>query len=273
MALRRTRGAPPPVLLPCPVHRVMDPLDETTPGPPREDQPALGRWQILHRLRLVVHGIYAAGGILLVIGLVVAIGALWALAVLTQDVLAGETLRLDVGALNWFAQYTSPRRDIRALEITSLGSGTVVLAMSVIVGAILALFGHRPYALLIALSVGGGWILSPLLKGLFGRDRPQVVDWRVPHAGLDSFPSGHAMMGMVLYATLAYVVHRVGQRAWVSALAIVLAALIVALIGITRVYLGVHYPTDVLAGFAVGFAWTVFCAAGVEMLRKENRTR
>ena len=253
----------------------MEPTDLTStdqePRPPPEEPAALGRWNILHRLRVAVRSLYAAGGILLIAGLIAAVLALWALAGLTEEVLAGETLRMDVRALNWLAQYTTPRRDIRALEITSLGSGTVVLTIGVIVGSVLALFGHRAYALLIVLALGGGWTLSPLLKELFGRDRPDVVEWRVPHAGMESFPSGHSMMGMVLYITLAYIIHRIGGRAWVSTLAILLAAVLVTLIGITRVYLGVHYPTDVLAGFAVGFAWAIFCAAGVEMLRKESR--
>lgn len=239
-----------------------------TPAP--EAPSAFGRSRLLHRIHLGIHNLYAAGGVLLIAGLVAAILALWALAVLITDVLAGETLRADELALRWLAGHTTDRLDVRAMEITALGGGTAVLTISVITAALLALLGRRYYALLVAIAVTGGWILGPVLKALFGRDRPQVVDWRVPHAGQTSFPSGHSLMGMVLYVTLAYIIHRVGNRAWVTALAIVLAAIVVTLIGVTRVYLGVHYPSDVLAGYAVGFAWAMFCAAGVEMLKKET---
>lgn len=221
-------------------------------------------------IRQFVQNLYAAGGLLLVVGLCAAALALWGLAGLTEDVLEGETLRMDDRALLWLAQYASDIRDVRALEITALGGGTAVLTITVVCATLLALLGRRYYAVLLAVAVAGGWFLSPLLKALFGRDRPQVVDWRTPYAGNASFPSGHAMMAMVLYVTLAYIVHRLGDRRWVSALAITAATVLVILIGITRVYLGVHYPSDVLAGYAVGFAWAMFCAAAVEMMRKRE---
>src|SRR5690606_23295422 len=130
-------------------------------------------------------------------------------------------------------------------------AGVTVLTITIIVAALLALLRQGWYAILLTVAVGGGWILSPLLKALFDRNRPQVVDWRIPYAGQASFPSGHALMGMILYVTLAYIVHRLGGRWWVTALAVIAGILVVSLIGVTRVYLGVHYPSDVLAGYAV----------------------
>jgi undecaprenyl-diphosphatase len=255
------------------MHPSADRSDTGSPdedGAPEERPSVAGRWRLLQWVRQGVHNLYAAGGILLLIGLAAAFIALWALAGLVDEVLAGETLRFDEASLEWLATFSTDRRDLRALEITALGGGTVVLTVTVIAGTLLLLLGRRYYALLLALAVGGGWILSPVLKALFDRDRPQVVEWRTPHAGQASFPSGHAMMGMVLYVTLAYIVHRCGNRTSVSAAAIVVAAVLICLIGVTRVYLGVHYPSDVLAGYAVGFAWAMFCAAGVEMFRRED---
>lgn len=248
-----------------------------SPSSSRSDRPGAlrplvaGLRALLHWVRRGVHNLYAAGGLLLVVGLLLSVLALLGLSELVDEVLDGETLRADEAALHWLAGFVTDRRDVRALELTSLGSGTVVLTISVISAALLALQGVRHYALLIVVAVSGGWLLSPVLKAFFDRDRPQVVDWRVAHAGQASFPSGHAMMGMVLYVVLAFVVHRIGNRPWVSALAIAIAALLVTLIGITRVYLGVHYPSDVLAGYAVGFSWAMFCAAGVEMMRREPK--
>lgn len=239
-------------------------------GEVEPEQPAVaGRWRFLHRIRRAVHNLYAAGGILLLAGLLASVFALWALAGLAETVLEGETLRTDEAALHWLARFTSDRVDVRALEITSLGGGSVVLAIAVISATLLALLGRRYYAILIAVAVSGGWLLSPLLKALFNRPRPQIVEWRTPHAGQASFPSGNAMMAMVLFVTLAYILHRIGNRVWVTVAAWCTAAVLVSLIGVTRVYLGVHYPSDVLAGYAVGFAWAMFCAAAVEMLRRE----
>lgn len=222
---------------------------------------------VVSRLARLVHSLHAAGGILLLAGLLMAVLALWALAGLTEEVLAGETARLDEAALRWLSRHTSDRLDMRAVEVTSLGSGATVLTVTILVASLLALLRRGWYSILLCVAVSGGWLLSPLLKALFDRDRPQVVDWRVPYAGQASFPSGHALMGMVLYVTLAYIVHRIGNRWWVSALAMTAATAVVVLIGVTRIYLGVHYPSDVLAGYAVGFAWAMLCAAVVETLR------
>lgn len=226
----------------------------------------------LRAIRRLVQNLYAAGGLLLVLGLGVAVLGLWALAELSEEVLQGETLRMDEAALRALARYASPARDLLALEITSLGSGTAALAITVIVSALLALLGRRHYALLLGSAVAGAWILSPILKALFDRDRPRIVEWRTPYVGQASYPSGHAMMGMVLYITLAFILHRLGGRRWVSAVAITIAGLLIILIGTSRVYLGVHYPSDVLAGFAVGFSWAMFCAAIAETISAREGT-
>ena len=252
------------------MHDARSPEGRGPPAPQGRNPVVSWLRTLLRGIRQVVHSRYAAGGIVLVGALILSVLALWGLSELTEGVMEGETLRVDEAALRWLATFATDRRDVRALEITSLGSGTVVLAISVLSAGLLALLKRRYYAFLVVVAVTGGWILSPILKALFGRDRPQVVEWRVPHAGQASFPSGHAMMAMVLYAVLAYVIHRISNRAWVSIVAITLAAILVTLIGITRVYLGVHYPSDVLAGYAVGFAWAMFCAAGVEMLKREK---
>lgn len=227
--------------------------------------PIPGLGPLLRWIRGWVHNLYAAGGLLLVIGLLLAVLGLFGLSLVVDEVLRGATLRADEAALRWLAGFVTPERDVRALEITSLGSGVVVFTVATLSAALLALLSRGRYAVLVIAAVAGGWILSPVLKALFDRDRPQVVEWRTPHAGQASFPSGHALMGMVLYAVLAFILHRVGGRRWVSLIAFVAAALLVALIGVTRVYLGVHYPSDVLAGYVVGFAWAAFCAAGVEL--------
>jgi undecaprenyl-diphosphatase len=109
-----------------------------------------------------------------------------------------------------------------------------------------------------AIAVTGGILLSTLLKIGFDRPRPELV----PHDTIvytASFPSGHSMMSAVTYLTLAALLTRVHAQPELKAYLLVIAMLITALIGISRVYLGVHWPTDVLAGWAAGAAWAALC--------------
>jgi undecaprenyl-diphosphatase len=118
--------------------------------------------------------------------------------------------------------------------------------------------GKRHAALLVLVSIGGGTLLSSGLKGLFDRPRPDLV----PH-GVEvytmSFPSGHATLSAVTYLTLGALLARVQPRRRVKAYLLSVAVLLAVLIGASRVYLGVHWPTDVLAGWCVGAAWAMLC--------------
>jgi undecaprenyl-diphosphatase len=111
--------------------------------------------------------------------------------------------------------------------------------------------------LVLVASVGGG-ILSQGLKQLFGRPRPEVVPHLVVVESL-SFPSGHSMAAAVIYLTLGALLARFAARRRVRIYVIGVSFALTFLIGITRVYLGVHYPTDVLAGWAAGLAWALVC--------------
>jgi undecaprenyl-diphosphatase len=127
---------------------------------------------------------------------------------------------------------------------------------------------HRYSVLLLWVAALGGGVLNTVLKLVFDRPRPQVFEWRAHYAGLSSFPSGHATLSMVAYITLAYLIIRLAPTLWMRLLALSVAGVVVLLIGLSRLYLGVHYPSDVLAGYAVGFVWANFCALGVEGMRR-----
>ena len=117
----------------------------------------------------------------------------------------------------------------------------------------------------------GGMLVSTGLKELFDRPRPGI---RALHeVYTSSFPSGHSMAAATIYLTLASLLSRTVTRRREKVYLVSTALFLTFLVGFSRVFLGVHYPTDVLAGFAVGFAWAIFCAAGVEMLRKERPDR
>lgn len=131
-----------------------------------------------------------------------------------------------------------------------------LLTLAVI--AFLALTHKRHAALLVAVSVAGGTILSQVLKWGFDRPRPDLV----PH-GMSvysqSFPSGHSMLAAVVYLTLAALLARTQKRTRVKLFLLGAAAIITVIVGISRIYLGVHWPTDVVGGWALGAAWASSC--------------
>lgn len=191
-------------------------------------------------------------------------------AVLTFGNIAEETLEGDTRAFDRMvllalrvsgdlADPIGPRwMEEMARDITSLGSMAVLTMVSLVVIGYLALHGRRGAGLLILVSVGGGMALSSGLKVLFGRSRPDLV----PH-GMEvytaSFPSGHAMLSAVTYLTLGALLARVQPSRRAKIYPLVVAVILALLVGSSRVYLGVHWPTDVLAGWCVGAAWALLC--------------
>lgn len=145
-----------------------------------------------------------------------------------------------------------------ARDVTALGSYFALLLFAFAVVVWLLLHGQRRQALFAAVAVGGGMAISNLLKAMFDRARPDLA----PHAVETfsaSFPSGHAMLSAVVYLTLATVLAEFALRRRDRVFAFGLAAALAVLIGASRVYLGVHWPSDVLAGWCVGVAWPALC--------------
>ena len=145
-----------------------------------------------------------------------------------------------------------------AREVTALGSTPVLTGVTLAAAGYLALVGLRSSALLVLAAVGGGTALSSLLKLGFQRPRPELVPHTI-QVYTASFPSGHAMLSAVTYLTLGALLMRVQSRWTVKAYVLALAVLTTLLVGASRVYLGVHWPTDVLAGWCIGAAWALIC--------------
>lgn len=143
-------------------------------------------------------------------------------------------------------------------DITGLGSVFTVLFVTCAVAAYLALTERRRIALYVLGAVGGGELFSTVLKLFYHRPRPDLV----PH-GMEvftaSFPSGHAMMSAIAYLTLAILLARVNRNRRVKVLVLVLGVSVTLLVGMSRIYLGVHWPSDVLAGWCVVAAWAALC--------------
>jgi undecaprenyl-diphosphatase len=143
-------------------------------------------------------------------------------------------------------------------DLTALGSATVlVLFVLAVAGALLARRQHHALVLLLVAALGG-MLLNILLKPVFGRPRPDAVLRLVEVKSL-SFPSGHAMGSAIIYFTLAALLARLVEARALKLYFLGLAALLTFLVGASRVYLGVHYPSDVLAGWTVGLAWALLC--------------
>ncbi|MER9298435.1 phosphatase PAP2 family protein [Mesorhizobium sp. M0621] len=143
-------------------------------------------------------------------------------------------------------------------DITSLGSGVVVVLIVTAVILYLLLIRRPATALFVFVAVAGGQILSSLLKAGIDRPRPELVSHLVSENSL-SFPSGHAMLSAVTYLTLGALAARFLPGRTTKIYVLSLAVLTTLLVGISRVYLGVHWPSDVLAGWCAGFAWAMLC--------------
>ena len=145
-----------------------------------------------------------------------------------------------------------------AQDITALGGRTVLII--VILSAIGYLALERTYGAmwLVAIAACGGGLLSTAMKYLFARGRPDVVPHLVAVAS-PSFPSGHSMLVAVIYLTLGSLLARFAARRRSKAYCLTVAIVLTLLVGVSRIYLGVHYPTDVLAGWCAGFAWALLC--------------
>jgi undecaprenyl-diphosphatase len=159
-----------------------------------------------------------------------------------------------------------------AREFTALGSSTVMLTLIIAVGGYLWLERRYGILALVIVSTFGGMAISSYLKIFFGRPRPSVVPHLAPVSS-PSFPSGHSLVSAVVYMTLGVLLTRVTTDRRAKTYFVVLAATITFLIGLTRVYVGVHYPTDVLAGWAIGLVWALACGAVARELQRRRVIR
>jgi len=215
-----------------------------------------------HALRLDAH---------LAATLALAALAIWGFSILAADVWGGDPpLRWDEAMVAWVHRHTTTRGARIFGGITQLGNATFTLMMAAAIAP--ALRRHR--ALLV------GWIAAFLgsfaiqrgLKAVVQRVRPPTAS-----AFLDvhsfSFPSGHATASMVAYVMLAYALSRLMEASLRRRLVLYLgAAVIIGAVGFSRIYLGVHYPSDILAGYAVGLAWVAICLTGVGIAERLRQT-
>jgi undecaprenyl-diphosphatase len=215
----------------------------------------LRRWMPWPRRRLERHEL-----IWLISGLVLCV-LFYAFIALAGEVMDGDTRALDARVLLALRKAGDPSTPIgpawletALLDITALGGPTVIWLVVTTVIGFLCLQARYRTALMVAAAAGSGEILNQLLKLVFMRPRPSIV----PHlrdVTTASFPSGHAMESAIVYLTLGVMLMRVAEGRIAKVYCLGIAMLVTFLVGSSRVFLGVHYPTDVLGGWILGFLW------------------
>ena len=209
-------------------------------------------------------------GLHLTLGALAMLAAGWIFGVIAGEVVAGAPLTLlDVRLANWFHQHAQSGWTPFMLFITHWHQQGGILAMALLLALYLRTKGAAHWLLALVLTVPGGMLLNVLLKYTFQRARPSFDDPLVTLATF-SFPSGHASGATLFYGFLAaYLMCTVAHAA--ARAAVLCAALaMVALVALSRVYLGAHYLSDVLAGIAFGCAWLATCITAVSTLRRRR---
>ncbi|HEY4130452.1 MAG TPA: phosphatase PAP2 family protein [Gemmatimonadaceae bacterium] len=209
---------------------------------------------------------YTVFGIFLLSGTAIAIVCTWIFSELAERVRKGTTQPFDDAVMHWIGAHQNKLVQQAMLEVTALGTGTVVAMIVFITALFLWLNQHKHSAGLLLVATFGGIILDNLLKIGFNRPRPHIFQWGT-YAASSSFPSGHAMSSVIVYGTVAYLAARLQRNARSRWLTLTFAAVIILWICASRMYLGVHYPSDILAGLIIGLAWAGFCMATLEAIQ------
>jgi undecaprenyl-diphosphatase len=199
------------------------------------------------------------------VSLLVIVAGIWGFISLADRVQEGRTQAFDERVLTAVRRLENPAQPVGppwmaevGRDVTALGGVAVLLLATVAVLGFLGLSRKLGLMTFVLLATLGGLGLSSLLKVLFVRPRPSVVP-HLSHAYTSSFPSGHSLMSAVVYLTLGALLTTLVTRRRLKVYILAVSLSLTGLVGISRVYMGVHYPTDVLAGWMTGLAWAVLC--------------
>lgn len=190
---------------------------------------------------------------------------------IAEEAMEQETWLFDSAIIGFFQSIESSVLDVLMIATTEMGSVWFVTAFSIAVVGLLWFKERDKWGILFFLiAVGGGGLLTLLLKNLYERERPSINP-EIDAIGF-SFPSGHSMGSVIFYGFVMYLVLRSGRSELFKGLAISLMGVLVVLIGISRVYLGAHFPSDVLAGFIAGAIWLILSILALEWIQWQSRS-
>lgn len=200
----------------------------------------------------------------------------WVFLEIADEATEGEPGHIDTRAILMLREPGDPSDPVgphwleeAARDVTALGGYTVLSILIASVVGFLLIGRHYSAALLVLTATLGGLLISTLLKSFYGRPRPDLVPHLV-QVSTESFPSGHAMLSAVVYLTLGALLARLVEAWRLRVYFVAVAVLLSLLVGLTRIYLGVHYPTDVVAGWAAGLAWAVLCWTVARYLQRRG---
>lgn len=201
----------------------------------------------------------------------------WVFVELADEVVEGETFAIDERLLLAMRVDGDPSDPVGPLwfeelarDITALGGTGILALLTLAAVGFLALQRNGRLALYLAVAVTSGAAVSTLFKSLFDRARPDLVP-HGQHVYTASFPSGHSMMAAVTFFTIGALLASAQPNLRLRAYLLGLATLLSVAVGVSRVYLGVHWPTDVLAGWTAGTAWALLCWTVAQVLRRRGR--
>jgi undecaprenyl-diphosphatase len=203
---------------------------------------------------------------------------LFIFAVIAKDVAAGKSFAFDQRIILALRAPGNPSTPIgpawlqeAARDLTSLGSIVALVTMTFVVSGYLFLARRYVAAWFMLAAVFGGIALNNLLKAAFARPRPDFI-YHAARVFTSSFPSGHAELSAITYLTIAVLLAQNQSSFKIGIYFIAVASLLTILIGVSRVYLGVHYPTDVLGGWCIGAAWALVCVLLLTRLQQRSQS-
>lgn len=198
--------------------------------------------------------------------------ALTAFVYITRRVFVLNKTRLDTNVFNYLQSHVSERNNDIMEFFTFLGTHNFLIPANLsLITYFLFIKKHKWYSIKIPAIALSSLGLMFLLKGLFDRDRPSIP--LLFHAKGLSFPSGHALMSVTFYGLLVYIIFKGVKNPILKWTLISLLICLIIIIGMSRVYLRVHYATDVIAGYCIGFLWLVFTVWMLNKLEKQSKNK
>ena len=209
----------------------------------------------------------------LVVGAAALLVAGWLFGKVAEDVVTGDLLAVvDEWLAAWLHRHATPSLTRAMFVVTELAGSATITALTLATAFLLVWMRRWHWLLTLVLVVPGGALLNELLKLTFQRARPKLDNPVLALTGY-SFPSGHTMIATLMYGFLAVLIFQAVQRWRWRAFAALVAALVIPLVALSRMYLGAHYLSDTLAAIAAGVIWLVLCLTAVATLRRRARSR
>ena len=227
---------------------------------------------LLRRFIKIFGSLRLALGLELFFGLGLAISALFFFGWFADEMAEGNTTRFDESVRGFVHSFANPFLTEIMRAASFMGSTVFLFLLGLVIVVVLYLKKYRHGAILFAITTLGASALLSLLKLAFRRARPEPFFETILPASY-SFPSGHSLGSFCFYLALAAILTNRAESLWLKYLIWTIAGALVLLIGISRIYLGVHYPSDVLAGFVIGFIWVMTIAVGDKLIHAHRSSQ